>query len=60
VTRHLAHKQHFLATGVRRLEEGDVEGTVAPLADGIALSDPGTPEEIDFALLEKSYVMHIE
>ena len=52
MTRHLEHKQDFLATGVRRLEEGDVGGAVAPLADGIALSDPGNPEEIDFALLE--------
>jgi len=53
VTQHLEHKQDCLATGVRRLEEGDVEGAVAQLADGIALSDPGNPEEIDFALLEK-------
>jgi hypothetical protein len=58
VTQHLEHQQDCLATGVRRLEEGDVEGAVAPIADGIALSDPGNPEESDFALLEKLRESH--
>jgi hypothetical protein len=53
VTQHLEHKQDFLTTGTRRLEDGDEEGAIVPLADGIALSDPEKPEEIDFVLLEK-------
>jgi len=53
VTQHLEHKQDFLTTGTRRLEDGDEEGAIVPLADGIALSDPENPEEIDFVLLEK-------
>jgi hypothetical protein len=54
MAQHLEHKQDFLATGVRRLGEGDVEGAVASLVDGIALSDPVNPAEIDFALSGKA------